>query len=149
MQLSPLVEYLLAYHDEGGHPICKLTTLIITVPTFPPGANVVWNTAPVPNIYGQVNFYMRISPSITPDAFILDINAAGFQLIGGIMGTLAISEGWNIWVEALVGDTITNTVTNITPLNQYLQVVNFFLIIPTQENYKKMLDIIRRWIRSD
>ena len=147
MQLSPLVEYLLAYRDTGGIPIAKMTTRITTVPAFPPLTSVVFQTLPLINTYALIEFHWRMSPSVTPDAFTIDINVDGFQLFGSVLGALAMSDGWGMWIEITSQHPTTVILTNNTPLWQYLEIVDFWIVIPTQENYNKMLEIIRNWGR--
>lgn len=145
MTLPPLIEYLLGVRGAGGGPLARLGVIQTTVPVFPPAMTVTYMTYPVFGSYISIEFFYRVSPVMTPGAFNFDISHAGASIQSGAVGALALAEGWNVWLEVTQGQPIRNIVTNISGLNQFLETLDFFLVISTEADYKEVKQLIQLW----
>ena len=144
--ISPLIEYLLATGRAGGGKLVKYGVSVVTVPIWPAGLNITFNTLPRHNAYANIQYSQSISPSMVPDAFYIESYQAGMILqIGNI------TENYfglhYTWIEFLINSPITTIIRNISGLNQYFEIGQEFLVIDSEEDYKKVRKIIDEWNR--
>lgn len=148
-QVSPLAEYLLAVNGPNGGPLCRLGILQTTVPVFPPLTTITFLMKPVPNSYMSIEIWWQLSPSMVPGVFTIDVKHQGMQRAGGTIGTSVLrTGGFNVWLEITENQFSSNTIRNISGAAQFLEALDFYLIIDNETNYKILKDLIAQYGRG-
>ena len=142
---SHLIEYLLAVRRKGGGNICRFGGIQTTVPIFPPNFGITYQTFPEFTSYATILFYSRFSPDIVPESFALTVSHTGMEVLAGTLNTLQIAEGFNFMIELRRDQPVTSNFTNISGLNQFLDEMDFYLLMDSEEDLKEVRDIINRW----
>ena len=143
--LSPLAEYLLAWTDEAGNPICRWANPQYTIPILPPGTTVEFDILPVGNNYCSIIVWNRWSPSINPGTIFFDTRHKGVIFQSGVLGTMALAESHNLWVEVTRKDYVHTTVQNVSPVNQYFQAMDVHLVIQVEDHLEKVHELINSY----
>lgn len=143
--LGSLGEYLLAYTTPKGAKLCRLGIVLITVPIFPPNFTITWNVAPYFGAYCNIWLWHRLSPAIVPNTLLFTSHHRGMVMTSGLIAVLGVAEPHELWLEVKETEPINTTITNVSPLNQYLETLDFFLIIDTESDYKALMDVVRNW----
>ena len=151
MILTPLVEYLIAITKKGGGKLCRLGIRQTTAPVFPANTTITYTTEPLyAGVYANVWFWWRLSPSMVPGAFRVNIRHSGMERAVGLIGTTALTlPGYQIWLDVRKGDAIINEVSNISGGAQWFEAQDFFLIVDTEDDWKKVTAISREWGRHE
>ncbi len=150
MTLTPLIEYLLGITRKGGGKLCRLGIVQITVPIFPANTTITYTTEPYFSAYANIWFWWRLSPAMVPGAFNVNIRHSGMPRALGLLGATALTlPGYQIWLDVRRGDPIVNEVTNISGVGQWFESQDFFLIVDTEDDLKKVQAISREWGRHE
>ena len=143
-RMTPLVESLLAYTDPYGGKVCRLGTVQIIIPVLPPGATVVLQSAPFFNAYMNIDFSHILSPDVVPGTIDWVGYQRGMERQARTLGTLSAQESESAWIEYTIADPLVIEVTNTSPLNQYFEALDLFLIVDTKTNLAAIRDIVAK-----
>lgn len=143
--MSHLVEYLLAFQRPGGGKLCRLGVIETLIPIFPPGLTITWEILPEFGSYANIEFWYRISPSVVPGVFDWDCTHYGAEIRTGILHSLSTAQGYNVWIEITDQHPIISTFTNVSPVNQFFDSVDFFLVVDSEADLNIIRSIVMRW----
>ena len=145
MQLSPLIEYLLALKRPGGGNVCRFGVIQLIVAAFAGNTILTYQATPYFNTYAAIKFWSRFSPAMVPNAFVFVEEHRGQQLGVGTISALIIDEGFTFWPLITDAYPILTRATNTTVLNQYFEVLDFYIMVDNEEDLDKINDIVYRW----
>lgn len=150
MNMPPLVEYLLAVpHPKGGTgKLCQMGYTHLVVNAWPPGITLRYTAFPKGNIYCCIDYYGMFSPSMVPEAFLINITHSGLSIAEQTAGTVDLREGTNYWVEVTHNNPIRNVVTNVSGLVQFFESLDMYLMIQSEEDYNLVHQIVSEWRRG-
>ena len=143
--MSQLVQYLLAYRKSGGGRIARMGIAQTTVPIFPAGLTVIFDLFPAGHAYANLYFYSKPSPSVVPGVFNWSTSQEGMDVQVGIVRDMLLSEGREIWLEVTQAQPIRTIITNTSNLNQFMETVDMFLIVDTEEDMNEVRRIVNSW----
>ncbi len=145
--MTPLVNYLLATRAVGDpkSQLCRFAGIQTTIPVWPPGMNFVWQITPDFNSYAAIYYYSRFSPDIVAGVFDLDIYNRGVSIQAGQVGELQKAEGINYWIEVTVSHPLISDFTNLSPLNQFWDSFDNYILISSEAEYLRVLNIIQEY----
>jgi len=143
--MSQLVQYLLAYRKSGGGRIARMGIAQTTVPIFPAGLTVIFDLFPAGRAYANLYFWHRASPAVVPGVFNWTTAQEGMEVLVGIVRDMILAEGHEIWLEVTQAQPIRTIITNTSNLNQFMETVDMFLIIDTEEDMKEVRRVINSW----
>lgn len=143
---SGLVEYLLAVRAPGSRsPLCRLGQHTTRIDTFPPNFSVSFTTAPSLGSYAAILYKGSWSPNMVPDAFYYEAYQLGIEFGGISLSALPLDGFINVWLILTEAAPATTTVTNLTPLLQYYEGSNEYILIDSEPTFQEVLEIIKRW----
>jgi hypothetical protein len=145
---STLAEYLLAVQRPDGGHLCRYGGNLNRIDNFPPNFTVTVASYPKFGSYCTIQWMAIISPHMIPDAFYYTTQQSGIVYAGGLLSEVAFGKG-NIWLEVLESDPIITTLTNMTPLMQYYEFANLYLILQSEDDYKMYKNLVREWYASE
>jgi len=142
-----LAEYLLSVEKPEGGKLVRHGGTIIRIPTFPPNFSWTWTVYPRNNAYANIQYGFLISPAIVPGAFYLESRQAGVLFSGGFVNEMSF-RFTNLWIDFTEANPIVTTITNVTPLVQYWENANAYMVIATEDDYKIVKKLISEWYAS-
>ena len=143
--MTPLIETLLAYTDKYGGKVCRMGAVQTVIPVLPPGMTVTFEIRPYFNAYMNIEFWISGSPAIVPGTINWQSHQRGYELQLQLVNALTIRDGVQVWIEYTNADPIMTTIQNVSPLNQYVETLDFFLIVDKKENLTIVRDIIAKY----
>lgn len=147
--ISHLVEYLLAAERPGGGHLVRFGGVSINAPIFPAGMSVTMSLSPTVAAFASIQYYLRWSPAIVPDAFDIEMTHAGiYQDLGNVNRTL-IAGGHNSWVVITAKEPATIIVENVSGVDQAYGLEFGHLIVDTSEDLDRVTAIVKGWGSSD
>lgn len=139
-----LIEYLLAIGRAGGGKLVKYGVSVVRVPIWPAGLGLTFDVRPRQNAYANIQYSQTLSPAMVPDAFYIESHQAGMVLQIGNLTEVAWGKHYT-WIEFTVDSQIKTITINISGLNQYFELGQEFLIIDSQNDYKRVRAICDEW----
>lgn len=150
--MGPLVEKLLTLpRDIGGEPgtLCARVGGQYYYPFIPPGMEA-WFQTTIEGIPAQrgytaycVLFFHLTFGYVVPDVFQLAFVTGGTRAYQGILTGHLIEDGIDYLFMLTPDKSMTAYITNISPMNQYFEMVSHYLIFSTEKDYgifKKYLE---------
>ncbi len=138
--MGPLIEYLLAYKRPGGGDLVRFGGGLLEIPIFPAGFTLSLESRP--NGFANILYFNRISPEVVPGAFTVATYQAGIQVSVGTVGGILTEEGYNVWIEYRRDAPLRTVTINVSGLNQYFSAEAAWIEIATEEDYKRVREII-------
>lgn len=143
MGLSRLIEYLLSLPDPSGRGQLLYAGASQTIiPNFPPGLTITLESRPAGYMY--IPFKVALGPAMVPNAFSAWAQQYGAKSQEGTLGGWLINNALEAYVPVTQAEPSLAQITNQSPLVQYYEGIVFFLEIPEEDNYKEVLDVLRR-----
>lgn len=110
-----------------------------TITQFPPLTEVVVQLVPRPNIYAYIFYAVMVSPQVVPNSFYFEHTAWGSSSYNGPVSEIIVGMEYPILVPCTSSKTVRALIRNLTPYFQYFELGMKFLIVPTEENYKRVV----------
>jgi hypothetical protein len=143
--LTDLVQYLLPYRQPGGGgPICRQGYIQTTIPVFPP-MEIAYDLAPEFGSFATIYYHIEFSSEIVPGAFDMIFTHSGVVVAAGRIGEMVIRAGWSVWVPITESDIAHQTLTNVSGIGQFMEAISMFLIVNSEEEYNKLLELARNY----
>jgi len=144
MQNPYVVQYLESLHRSDGSFLCLPSANQILVPSVPPNTLLTYNTAPAPGVYAAIGYGVTFDHAIVPGSFRMTIVQWGAQPISGILTSDLIANGIEYIGFVTSSQKAASSITNITPMNQYLCLTGYYLNIISQEDYVEVVNALRK-----
>lgn len=153
MSLPYWVEELLTMSAPNTNlpsTLCYHTGVEYLYPMIPPNLSTYFITAPTQTarvrgiqIYGFIHF--RMTPGfIMPDVFRLTAVTRGITAYDGTLTGYHLALGFDDLIFVSEDSQLVTYITNMSPMNQYFEMISEYLVVPSEENWKMMLDYMRR-----
>lgn len=147
--LPSAVEYLLTLKDQSGNSVCSPRQFQVIVPNFPPRGNVIYTVAPPTPVRAYILYEFCFGEAMVPHAFNVRITHGPAQVLNAIIsGMYTTSRSGIFTVLGKQQSALNVTVSNLTQLVQYYELTTQFLTVITEDNYKTVLDALRRMYTS-
>jgi hypothetical protein len=142
--MTPLIESLLAYEKlVGGGKVCRLGKIQTIIDPLAPWESLTYEVTPYPTAYMNIAWWHELSPDMVPGAVTLTLYQRGMEIqVSGV--TELLTHGDNMWIELNTSNPVVVNVVNNTPLNQYVEMLDLFLIVDTKDNLLIIRDIVAR-----
>lgn len=147
MALSYWIETMLTLSSPAGakNPgrLARQVGVEYLYPLVPPFTETFFTTVPqeaaklrgLP-IYMLIMFRLRFGYMV-PGAIMLTLISGGLTNFSGTISGYTLEEGADFLIFAEPQTTITAYITNLTPLNQYFEMISQYLIISSENEYKE------------
>ena len=143
--MTPLIEYLMALRRPGGGKLCRFGVQLFTIPILPPLMSVTVTVTPYFGSYMSIEYWHRFSPAIVPNTVEWTVRHGGMEIASGLVSQVATDESHNFWLEITESDPSVATITNVTPVNQFYETLDHFLLVDNEEDYLRVKEVIRNW----
>lgn len=143
--MTPMVEYLLALRKPGGGQLVRYGAMQFTIPIFPPGMSITWQTYPYFGSYCSIDYWHRYSPAMVPGAFTLVASHAGMVVQAGLVGASILAESHNTWLEITESSPYVVILTNVSGVNQFFEGLESFLLVDSEESLEMVREVVRHW----
>ncbi len=143
--LPAAIEYLLTLKDQSGNPVCFMHQFQVIVPNFPPRGNIIYSVAPPTPVRAYILYEYCFGEAMVPHAFNVRITHGPTEVLNAIISGLYTSSRSGIFsVLGKQQPALNVTVSNLTQLAQYYELSTQFLIVTTDDEYKTVIDALRR-----
>jgi len=139
MELSPLAKRIISTRGSGGSPLAQLALLQTIAPVVPPFTTFAYSFSPKRGAYAAIVDFFRLSPQMMPGVFNIERMHSGTGVLPLIVSTLVLTEGVQPWMEITANNRLTTIVRNVSPLNQYFEVEDVFLIVSSQDDFHELI----------
>lgn len=129
--------------------LAPLAIAQLLIPVFPPGITVSLTVAPARQNYANIYFSAEPGDAIVPNAINYTYTAWGATIYSGMLTAGVIGKLLDIFLPVTAAKTVFIQFTNISGLNQHLELLNKFLVIPGVEDYERIIKAINQRGMSD
>lgn len=145
-QYEGLTEYLFALRvKKTSAPLCRFGMTLSRINSFPPNTRVTYDRFPALGSYAAIQYFLAWSQAMVPDAFYYESHQEGVEASGFLLSAGIISRGYNVWMVLTEAKPMTVTLENVTPLVQYHEAGNIYLLVDTEDTFKIVLEEIENW----
>lgn len=110
-----------------------------TIDTFPPLTSVTFVMQPPQSIYAYIFFSVLTSPSMVPGAFYFNYIAWGSTSFIGTFSSAVLAIDFTTFIPCTQTQTVRVQITNLTTAFQFFEIDFRFLVIQTQDVYRKVV----------
>lgn len=145
MELSPLVEKVLAAKGSGGFPLAQLSVLQIIAPVVLPGTNFTLEVAPEAGAYASIEVFFQLSPSMMPGVVNVERYHSGTAKQAPTITSLVMAEGLALW-EVITGiDKMRVIIRNTSNVNQYFESMSAYLVVANPRDLEEIDMLAKVW----
>ncbi len=137
-----LTEYLLSIQNGRGSRLVEWGAIQTLIPIFPGNMSVTWTNSPMGG-YANISYYTNFDPTMLPNAFEVTAMQAGNYVINGVItaGMLLQPPVYH-WVLITPSSPSIVTITNLTAFNQYFAEIDFYLVIHSEADLKRVMEAL-------
>jgi len=135
-----VIQYLESLYREDGSVLCQPAAIQVLLPSVPPFTQLPFTIKPVPGYYASIGYGSSVDLNVIPNAWMLNIVQFGAQPFIGVLSSDMITYGVEYIATSLTAQPIYITLTNLTPLNQYLCITVFFVTITDEDGFAQAKD---------
>lgn len=139
-----LIEYLLSYRNPGGGKLVRFGANVTQIPQFPPNFSITMEVLPRFSAYANIQYLGGFSPQMVPNAFWFETRHEGIIIQVGFITRLGHGLH-NMWIEFTQAEPIMTAITNTTPLLQYFEAANEYLVIDSEEDFMEVKRLMHEW----
>jgi len=149
MRFPDTINYLLTLKYPGSEEsltdwVCYNGGAQFIIPFIGPGQSVQLRGTPQFGRYAYIGFYFNFGKAVVPNVFSITISQYGTNPISGIITERLIEEGAEYFIITTEQEPSYFSLTNISPLPQTFESFSRYIIVPTVENLKTIIDGLRR-----
>lgn len=146
--MNPLAELVLAYETPDGRKLARFGQQNYRIPLVPPNTPILFQVLPLGGAYCNIYFANRWSPAIVPNTIYFETSHRGVLWHSTVLGSMAIAEPHNIWVEVTEKDYFSTQFTNISPVNQYYASYDLFLVVQSEYDLQEIRKLVNEYSNS-
>jgi hypothetical protein len=143
MALPYFIEYLLTLQAPGGGRLTEYNVSQWMGTAFPPNTTLSYEGYPDP-CYALIWFNVDFSPIMVPNAFDIFGEQYGARMIGGTVTALVLDHQFDWYIVITAASPYRGRIINNTPLLQWFETLNSFLIITSEENLKLLIEHLHK-----
>lgn len=143
--LPATIDYILSLRDGSGGSVASLDQHQVIVPNFPPLTTVNYSVSPFTPIQAYILYEFVFGEAMVPHSFDVKIRHGSGYILNVIVSGRFTSQPVNVF--AVIGEqnpALNVAVTNLRLLANYYELTTSYVSIASQENYKIVLDALRR-----
>jgi len=149
MIFPEIINYLLTLRYPGSEEgklnwVCYRNSIQTIIPLLPAGVTVNFTFKPLYGSYAWLVWASRIGTDIVPYTFSATITQYGNTPVQGIGSQRGLNDAAEYFSVVTEQETAYTSVTNLGPLAEHWEVWADFIVIPTVQDLKTILDALRR-----
>lgn len=149
MIFPEIVNYLLSLRYPGSEEgklnwVCYRGVLQTVIPLVPAGRTIDFTFRPLYGSYAWLVWATRSSTTVVPNAFSGSIQQYGSTPWAGIATQRALTDPVEYFAVVSEQEPGYVSITNISPITQQWEAIADFIVIPTVQDLKTILDALRR-----
>lgn len=141
---TPAIEYLLSLMRPGGGRLVSPEATQILIPIFPPNVTLSFSAGPIGGDYGQIVYGAGFGPDMVPNAFTGYVQIWGTRQITGTFTAETLETEFQSFLWVTEANPALIYVTNVSGLNQVLEMDYTSLRISSEEDYNLVLEALAR-----
>lgn len=151
--LPATIDYILSLRDASGGKIASHAQHQVIIPNFPPVTTINYSIAPADPIQAYILYEFVFGAAMVPHAFDVKIRRGADRILDIIVSGRFTTTPTGVFVViARQQPTLNVAVTNLRVLTNYYELTTSYLCIVGEENWKIVVDALRRMhtsIRSE
>ena len=154
MIFPEIIAYLLTLKYPGGELermnwVCYRGAGQLIIPMMPPGTTISYTAQPLHGSYAWLYYSTRIGTDVLPNVFTGTINQYGTTPYTGLVTQRMRDDPYEFLLLVTDQEPIYLSVTNRSPLAQRFESYGDYIVIPTPQDLKVVIDALRRMHTSE
>lgn len=142
--LPATIDYILSLRDATGGNVASLNQHQVVIPNFPPLTTINYSVTPALPLQAYILYEFSFGQAMVPHSFDIKIRHGAAYLLNVIFSGRFTQP---VGAFAMIGrqqPALNVAVTNLRLLTNYYELTTSFVSISTLDNYKIVIDALRR-----